>query len=222
MVIAQPSLFPTFVGGPDTVGSSLTDFAESRVIVCRLCDQRHIMCCRIMILVRKTVWVGKMRVRTSQGSCFLIHQFHERLHTAAYMFRHSDTHFIGGFEHHTVQAILHGQVFSQPDTDIGTALFDAINSICREGYFLRRTRMFNRDQRSKNLGDTGRILCCIHIFGIQESPAVEIHHHGRFCPDGRSLRPVGSVVGLNRLEVGIRLQTFRFRGFFCGFPIHGI
>ena len=222
MMVAQPSLFPTLVGLSDAVGSRLADLAERCIVVCRLCDQRHIMCRCVMILVRKTVWVGKMRVRTSQGSRFLIHQFHECIHTAADMFRHGDTDFIGGFEHHTVQTILHGQVFSQPDTDIGTALFDAINSICREGYFLGKTRMFNRDQRSENLGDTGRILCCIHVFGIQESPAVEIHHHGRFCPDGRSLWPVGSGVGLNRLEVGIRLQTFRFRGFFCGFPIHGI
>ena len=128
-MVAQPAFFPTFVGSSDTVGGSLRDLAESRVIVCCLCDQRHIMCRCVMILVRKTVWIGKMRVRTSQGSRFLIHQFHECIHTAADMLRHGDTDFIGRFEHHTVQALLHGQVFSQPDTDIGTALFDAINSI---------------------------------------------------------------------------------------------
>lgn len=70
MMVAQPSLFPTLVGLSDAVGSRLADLAESRVIVCRLCDQRHIMCRRVMILVRKTVWVGKMRVRTSQEAAF--------------------------------------------------------------------------------------------------------------------------------------------------------
>ena len=224
-MVAQPSFFPTFVGGSDTVGGGLTDLAESGVIVCRLCDQRHIMRRRIMIFVRKPVRVGKMRVRTSQGSRFLIHQFHECIHTAADMFRHGNTHLIGGFKHHTVEAIFHGQIFSQPDTDIGTALFDAIDRICREGYFLGRTRVFNRDQCGKNLGDTGRILCDIHVFGIQESPTVEIHHHCGFCPYGRSLRPVGGIVGLDRFKVGIRLQAFRFCGFFGCFPVcgfHGI
>ena len=37
-MVAQPSFFPTFVGGSDAVGSGLTDLAESGVIVCRLCD----------------------------------------------------------------------------------------------------------------------------------------------------------------------------------------
>ena len=177
-MVAQPAFFPTFVGGSDTVGGSLRDLAESRVIVCRLCDQRHIMCRCVMILVRKPVRVGKMRVRTSQGSRFLIHQFHECIHTAADMFRHGDTDFIGRFEHHAVQTVFHSQVFSKPDPDIGTSLFDAVDSIFRKSDFFGQMGMFDRDQCGENLGDTGRILCDIHVFGIEESPAVQIHDNG--------------------------------------------
>ena len=50
MMVAQPSLFPTLVGLSDAVGSRLADLAERCIVVCRLCDQCHIMCRRIMIL----------------------------------------------------------------------------------------------------------------------------------------------------------------------------
>ena len=131
-----------------------------------------------MILVRKPVRVGKMRVRAAQGSCFLVHQFHECIHTAADMFRHGDTDFIGRFEHHAVQTVFHSQVFPKPDSDIGTSLFDAVYSIFRKSDFFGRTGMFDRDQCGENLSDTGRILCDIHVFGIEESPAVQIHDNG--------------------------------------------
>ena len=132
------------------------------------------------------------------------------------MFRHGDTDFIGRFEHHAVQTVFHSQVFPKPDSDIGTSLFDAVDSIFRKSDFFGRTGMFDRDQCGENLSDTGRILCDIHVFGIQESPAVQIHDNGRFCPDGRSLWPVGSVVGLDWLKVGIRFDSFRFRRFAFG------
>ena len=175
MMVAQPSLFPTLVGLSDAVGSRLADLAERCIVVCRLCDQCHIMCRCVMILVRKPVRVGKMRVRTAQGSCFLVHQFHECIHTAADMFRHGDTDFIDRFEHHAVQTVFHSQVFPKPDPDIGTSLFDAVDSIFRKSDFFGQTGMFDRDQCGENLGDTGRILCDIHVFGIEESPAVQIH-----------------------------------------------
>ena len=64
-MVAQPSFFPTFVGGSDAVGSGLTDLAESGVIVCRLCDQRHIMRRRIMLLIMQPICIHPMRICTS-------------------------------------------------------------------------------------------------------------------------------------------------------------
>ena len=109
MVIAQPSLFPTFVGGSDTVGSSLTDLAESRVIVCRLCDQRHIMCSSVLILIRKSGRVGEYSIGTAKLLSPGIHCCYKGIYRSADMFSYLKGNIVGRCYHNGIETLLHGK-----------------------------------------------------------------------------------------------------------------
>ena len=74
---------------------------------------RHIIGSGHMGLIRKSVWVIKMCIGTSQLLGSGIHQFHKFLHRTGNLFSNGQCHLVGRFQHQSHKSLLHGENLSR-------------------------------------------------------------------------------------------------------------
>ena len=77
----------------------------------------------IMIFIKNSVGIRKMRIHTAKFCRAFIHQFCKGIHTSADMLRKSICHFIGGADKKSVKGLLYCDLFS--------ALMPMLESVCQ-------------------------------------------------------------------------------------------
>ena len=82
VMIVQRCFGFMLVGRWNRIGLCPCDHTECLILICFCCDQRHVMCARPVILVRQSVWIIEMRIRTTQFCGTLIHHLGKLLHRA--------------------------------------------------------------------------------------------------------------------------------------------
>ena len=151
---------------------------EGLVLVCRFGNQRHIVRRRVMVLVKQTVRIGKMRVGTSQLRRFFVHHVHKMLHRTANMLRHCVGTFICRIQHNRVQALLHRHLLPVIAVDSGT--LSIVDRIIRKCDDLIQIGILQREKRRHDFRDTCRIIPLIAVFFVQNRPRRHLHqYHGR-------------------------------------------
>ena len=122
------------VGHRNCIARCTSDNPKCLILVCCCRNQRHIISTHIVILIRQSVTVVKMRILTSQFLRPRIHQINERLIIAAkllpHMLRDRVSTLIGRFQHNSVQALFNGKLLIQISGNMGRIAFIIIDCIC--------------------------------------------------------------------------------------------
>ena len=171
-IVAAICLF--FIVRRNRICSCAAYFTKFRILICCTRNQRHIAGCHVMFRIRQTIWICKMCSRTTQFLCFRIHHVYELVHTAtANMFTNSPCTFIGRFQHHTVQTVLHRHFFTDFSGNVRGIALIFINSLFRKGNDLIQITIFqcqkcchyfcNTRWIIRNADIIRPILCCLYI-----------------------------------------------------------
>ena len=102
---------------------------EIRIRICRLGDQRHIMGSGIMVIIRKTARIGKMRTGAAQILCFLIHHIRKCGNRSGHMLRESVGRIIGRLQHQGIKGLPDRELFARLKSGIGRVIFQIIHNL---------------------------------------------------------------------------------------------
>ena len=163
-------------------------------------DQGHVIGTGIMIGIMKAVRCHKICIFAAEFSSALIHESHESGFCPGYAFTQCNGNLVGRGDHQTVQCFGYGDGFTDIHTDIGTAPFNAEDSIFRECDRVIRIQIFIGKKGCHDLGDAGGIQLLVHVFPIENSTALCIHDDSACGAYGRSVRPVRIKIGLYSLR----------------------
>ena len=130
-------------------------------------DLCQIIGCCIMIGIRKSACIGKMRVTASKLSGLLIHHLNKLSFCSPYIFCHLSAHFIGRFNNGRIPAVLHGNGFSQLHSDVGAVPGHIPDSCFCKGYRILRGTVFDCSKHSHDLCGTCRITVFVFSFIIK-------------------------------------------------------
>ena len=79
---------------------------ECFILISFFCDQCHVMCSRIMILILKSMRIIKMRIRTADCFCPCIHHIDKILYCSTDMLGNCICTFIRRLKHDTIETLL--------------------------------------------------------------------------------------------------------------------
>ena len=179
--------------------------ADRGIAVCFCRDQGHVAGCGVVIHIRQPVAVGEMTAGTTQRFGGFIHFVNECLVAASHVFsdllRNGIGAFIGGFQHHGIQALLQGQCFPHVPGDAGA--FCLVDRVLGKLHgFLQTLTICHSHVSSQDLGNACRISSGVSVFAVQKGAGIKIHHHrafgiqfGRVHAGSRPAGRPGSVPG---------------------------
>ena len=214
MMIINPPLFCSDICGRNNIIGGLYNILEGLILKSSLCNQGHIPCCCIVIVIIESVCVDEMGVFTSQLLSPFIHHIYESLYCTSDIFRYSGRNLIGRTEKDTVKALFHGQSLSRLDADMSASRLDIIHLIGESDLCIQRY-FFNGKHSCHDLGDAGRSSFFVNSFCVQDLPAVQIHDNACFGYDLGTLGPARDFVGLDFPFIAFRHCGFLGSGICC-------
>ena len=117
-----------------------------------------------MLLVRQTMGIVKMRIRTPQRLRPIIHLLYKVLIGATHMLRNGISALIGRIQQERIEALLHGHdlVHITPDT----GALRLMNCVVGKCHLLVHPAALNGQKSRQDLGNTGRIQLPMRILLI--------------------------------------------------------
>ena len=119
-----------------------------------------------MFRIVETAWIGEVGISASQGFCFGIHQFSERLNTSGAVLCQCIGNLVGGLQQKGVEAISHAHLVTDAGTDDGSARFQSVDCCVAESYDLVHVTVFQCNQGGENLCDTGRVVRFVDVLSV--------------------------------------------------------
>ena len=164
-----------------------------------------------MIIVVKTIGVGKMSIGAAKLRSLLIHHFRKGVDGSGHMLGQAVGTFIGGLQHQGVEGLLHSQLLVLSGIDTAASRVDGVGRVIGIGHSFVQRAVLQGQKRSHDLRNAGRIIFHIHILIIKDGAAGSLHDDGRFRVDLRPLRPTVDGVRVDGLIISglaFRLQLF--------------
>ena len=143
-----------------------------------------------------------MCISASKLTRLEIHLFYEFFGGTGSQFSDRESHFISRLEHNSHQSLLDGEFLICVCIDTGTVGFgNASGSRCSHSKFLWGIQFFTAEESSHDLGDTGRVLSLVRVFGVEDCSGKHIYQNCRFTFNLWPFDPVLDGVGVCRLFI---------------------
>ncbi len=186
------------VVGQNVQPGSKADPAQHLIGKKSLADHGKIIGRGIVVFVRQSIGIGKMRIHTSQLRRPGVHNLREILPAAAAdMLRHREGHLIGGADQNGIQTVLHGKLLPHVHGNVIAVPGGVKNGFPGKSDPLVQGTLFRRDQGGQNLGGAGRILSGVYVLGIQDGACLRLYQNGRFRRDHRTGGPARNLIALH-------------------------
>ena len=173
----------------DRIICSTDDPAEFFILQTFPHDQRHVMCSRIVVRIRKTTGIYKMCICASDLCRTFIHHIYKVLLCAAYMFCNLGCDLVCRADHKCIKACSHAHHFSHLHSNIAGIPTDITCSCFRKDNIFFQGTVLHRQKQCHDFGNTCRITDFISALAVQKSSAVCIHQYPCLRCDLRTCRP---------------------------------
>ena len=102
MILLEHTLFIDKIGRWNPIFICVRDLPEFLILKCRRCNERHIPCRNIVILIVKPVRICKMRIGASKLLCLLIHHADKIIISISNGVRNRICNLIGRRQQHSI------------------------------------------------------------------------------------------------------------------------
>ena len=189
MMILKLTRGCSHIGRLNGIGQVRFNAEEGLVFDRFLHNQCHVVGSGIMIRIRQTVWIGKMRVRAAKCSGTFIHHISKRLHAAGDVDGKLCADLVGRGKKNGMERILHCDGFAELNINPGISRDRFADGLLSEGNRIGRLSVFGDKQCGHDFCDARRIALLVHV-GIEKNrTGVGIHQTGCTGIGKGGLRP---------------------------------
>ena len=128
MLIEESELLGLSVGRFHEICGGIRYFGKFFVGEILSGDQSHIVSTGIVLLVKESMRIRKVRIGTAETLGAAVHHIREFIKGSAHFLRKARCHFVGRCDHESVKTLLNSQRLAGIDPDAGTSEFDTENS----------------------------------------------------------------------------------------------
>ena len=107
------------IGRRNRIGQIGFHAEKGFVFNCFLHNQGHVVCCGIMIRIRQTIWIGKVRICAAKCGSTLIHHVGKCFHASGNINGKLGTDFVGRCKKNGMKRIFYADRFSKLNVDPG-------------------------------------------------------------------------------------------------------
>ena len=116
-----------------------------------------------MIGIIESMGICKVRIRASKSRCLRVHHIRKRRVAPGHMLRQGITHFIGGFEQQSIEALAHRHGITLCHVNSYRSGFQVGCGRSGKDNRIIQTAVFRHQKRCHQLCDTGRIKLGIPV-----------------------------------------------------------
>ena len=148
----------------------------------------------MLILIRKTGWVGKYCVGTAKLGSACIHHLNKTVNRSADVLSKLKGNIICRSKHDRIQTLFYGKNLINLCRDIGSSVGNPGYTGCSHSDLVGKLRVFQCKECGHDFDSSSGIKNLIHVFGIECCVGAVFHDDGSSGCDIRTLRPSGYIV----------------------------